>query len=331
MSKQILNNLEQYSVIRGKINDNFTELYKNAVVETSTTLTISAGVITVVNTVHDILGEGGSGVDDSLDTINGYSAEQLLFIRPNGNAGSITITNDGNIVTPTGENYTIPSNGMVLMQYDGSKWRMVGSSGFPIANNEFITWVDNVGNVVNVMKLNVSNEIEFAKTLNVGPIEFEADSGAVTAMNMPVTSESSDGDEMSMALSIDSNPALKVKGSADGIGGIDGIQLVVYGGIVLNGDSLVDVDSSTYTVKESDLVLLVSYTSTGACTITIPSSQILTKRKIIIKDSGGLAGTNNITIATEGSETIDGSATLVIDGNYESATIVSDGTNLFII
>ena len=52
---------------------------------------------------------------------------------------------------------------------------------------------------------------------------------------------------------------------------------------------------------------------------------------IVIKDAGGLAGTNNITIATEGAEKIDGLDTLVINNNYNSVTLYSDGTNWFAI
>lgn len=52
---------------------------------------------------------------------------------------------------------------------------------------------------------------------------------------------------------------------------------------------------------------------------------------LIVKDSTGSAATNNITITTPGSETIDGASTYVLDWNYGSVTIVSDGTNYFVL
>ena len=52
-------------------------------------------------------------------------------------------------------------------------------------------------------------------------------------------------------------------------------------------------------------------------------------RIVIIKDVGGSANTNNITIATEGSETIDGSASSTISSNYGVVRLFSDGTNWF--
>ena len=69
-------------------------------------------------------------------------------------------------------------------------------------------------------------EVQPKMTLATGPIEFEEDSGAVTAMNMPVSSDSSDGDEMSMSLSIDSNPVLKIYGEADGTGGVKNTGMI---------------------------------------------------------------------------------------------------------
>ena len=79
--------------------------------------------------------------------------------------------------------------------------------------------------------LTINSAIELNSTLETGPIEAEEDSGAITAMNMPVTSTPSDGDEMSMTMSIDSNPILKVKASADGTGGVDELEVIHLGDI----------------------------------------------------------------------------------------------------
>lgn len=172
------------------------------------------------------------------------------------------------------------------------------------------------------------NEVQPFMTLATGPIEFEEDSGAITAMNLPVTSSASDGDEESFSFSIDSNPILKVKGLADGSGGINNEQLQSYGGIIRNTTT---VNSASYSLNANDDILLVSYTSTGAVSLTLPSAQCVDGRIIVIKDSGGAAVDNNITIETEGSETIDGSATKVISSNYGSVKLISNGANWFVI
>ena len=90
------------------------------------------------------------------------------------------------------------------------------------------------------------------------------------------------------------------------------------------------VSTATYTVLGTDTKLHVTNTATAATTITIPTALITAGIDILIKDGGGLSGTNNITIIGEGGETIDGAATAVIAGNYDAISIYSDGTNLFI-
>jgi len=96
-------------------------------------------------------------------------------------------------------------------------------------------------------------------------------------------------------------------------------------------DNVTIVAAATYDLLVTDYILDIAYTATGAVTsLTLPTAQVVKGRIIIIKDSGGTAGTNNITIDTEGAETIDGAATAVISSNYTSINLYSDGTNWFI-
>lgn len=68
----------------------------------------------------------------------------------------------------------------------------------------------------------------------------------------------------------------------------------------------------------------------AARTVTIRSVDILEEGRIfIIKDEAGNAFTNNITVATEGSETIDGCASAIIVQDYASLMLYSNGSNLF--
>lgn len=94
--------------------------------------------------------------------------------------------------------------------------------------------------------------------------------------------------------------------------------------------AITTVNAATYDLLATDYILHVTYSATGACAITLPTAQVVAGRTVIIKDAGGLAGTNNITVDTEGAETIDGSATAVINSNYSAINIYSDGTNWFI-
>lgn len=90
------------------------------------------------------------------------------------------------------------------------------------------------------------------------------------------------------------------------------------------------VSAATKTLGTGDDILHVTYTATGACTVTWPTAQIVSGRVIRVKDAGGDCSTNNITVATEGSQTIDGEASYVMTQDYSAITIYCDGSNLFI-
>lgn len=72
--------------------------------------------------------------------------------------------------------------------------------------------------------------------------------------------------------------------------------------------------------------------NTSARTITVSSADIEVAGTVIkVIDAAGTASSaNNITIATEGSQTINGTATQTISTDYGSLSMVSDGSNLFI-
>ena len=86
--------------------------------------------------------------------------------------------------------------------------------------------------------------------------------------------------------------------------------------------------TAAYTTTTSEFLVGVDTTS-AAVTITLGSATVTSGRVVIINDEGGSAGTNNITVATEGSETIDGAATQTIAANYGTLRLYSDGTNWF--
>jgi len=86
--------------------------------------------------------------------------------------------------------------------------------------------------------------------------------------------------------------------------------------------------SANYQTKDERFVGVDS--TGGAVTITLATRDLARGKQFTIKDVGGGAGSNNITVATEGSETIDGAATQTISTNYGSLNIFSNGINWFI-
>lgn len=79
--------------------------------------------------------------------------------------------------------------------------------------------------------------------------------------------------------------------------------------------------NSDYTIKNGDYYIAVM----GGHTVTLSGAE--KSRKIIIKDEAGTAGTSPITVAG----TIDGVSNYVINTDYGSLRLISDGTNWFLI
>ena len=94
-------------------------------------------------------------------------------------------------------------------------------------------------------------------------------------------------------------------------------------------ESNVSVTGATYAARAGDR--LIGVNRAGAVTVTLPTAQLRAGRTYTIKDESGAAATNNITVATEGSETIDGSATDILSEDYGSKAYYSDGSNWFTV
>lgn len=82
------------------------------------------------------------------------------------------------------------------------------------------------------------------------------------------------------------------------------------------------------TVSDQGIIQAVD-TSGGTVTVTLASAMVEDGAEIIVKDEGGNAGTNAITVDTEGGETIDGNASITIGADYGRRRLYSDGTDWF--
>lgn len=74
---------------------------------------------------------------------------------------------------------------------------------------------------------------------------------------------------------------------------------------------------------------ILAITSTGAArAVTLPAASTAPAgQQFTVKDEGGGATANNITITRAGSDVIDGATTYVLDANYEAVTFYSDGVS----
>lgn len=102
-----------------------------------------------------------------------------------------------------------------------------------------------------------------------------------------------------------------------------------HSGVERGGDAVLAPGDGNNGSTTSDTYYVFADTNDSTATITLSSSDAIEGREIVIVDVGGNAGVNAITIDTEGSENIDGSASTTISTNNGSVRVVSDGTNWF--
>lgn len=103
-------------------------------------------------------------------------------------------------------------------------------------------------------------------------------------------------------------------------GNITATGSISAAGIVLP----ITTKTTTYTVTLNDYSVIGDATS-GAFTITLPTAVGITGRIYMFKKSD--ASANAVTIACNGSETINGSATLAISAQNQLSRLQSDGAN----
>lgn len=85
---------------------------------------------------------------------------------------------------------------------------------------------------------------------------------------------------------------------------------------------------ASYTITSTDTVILADASSNGV-TITLPAASSFTGYRFYIKRKD--ASANTVTIGRTGSDTIDGATSQTLNAQYTSATVVSDGSNWYII
>ena len=89
--------------------------------------------------------------------------------------------------------------------------------------------------------------------------------------------------------------------------------------------------NSTATASTTDYFIGVDTTS-NAVDLRLPSAaSLLDGQTFIVKDEGGAAGTNKITILASGSQTIDGQNSVVLKSPFASLQLYCNGTNKYFV
>jgi hypothetical protein len=103
--------------------------------------------------------------------------------------------------------------------------------------------------------------------------------------------------------------------------------LSVNGGLTLSRREV----SSSVTLAATDYYIGVTSIN-NPVSLTLPGAQLLNSgQTFVIKDEGGSASTNNVTIQASGSQTIDGQNSVILESPYASIQLYCNGTNKFFI
>lgn len=97
----------------------------------ATELTISSGAITITQSYHTVDTESDASTDD-LDTINGGTGGDVLFLRAANASRTVTLRHgNGNIVLHDQGDYDLNDTDKVIqLIYDGTNWHVVNTTTF---------------------------------------------------------------------------------------------------------------------------------------------------------------------------------------------------------
>lgn len=93
------------------------------------------------------------------------------------------------------------------------------------------------------------------------------------------------------------------------------------GGTILTIES--KTETATITLPNDKLILCNA--TTGAIVINLPAAATVSAKRVTIKKTDD--SINTVTADGDGAETINGAATLVIEFQYSSVTLISNGTS----
>jgi len=229
---------------------------------------------------------------------DGKELEHVLKITSNPDQYNLT-TIGADAYKLTGESNLTFNGGTNTLTVTGEISASVGiSSSFFIGDGRFLTNVPVRGGIFNELTNNLAaTTSSIAVGGSTAPDHAVAVSGAMSA-------------------------SLNVSAS-----GFVGGRLHISGAVVYHHKT----STATMTASVDDFYIGMDSTA-GAIELRLPDAAVLTDgHTYIIKDEGGEAGTNNITILASGSQTIDGENSLVLESSYASLSLYCNGFDRYYV
>jgi hypothetical protein len=121
-----------------------------------------------------------------------------------------------------------------------------------------------------------------------------------------------------------------ISGSTAQFTNLTASSIINNGGFVSKRTS---VSTNTTLNSSQHIIGIDTATATGSLTLSLPNASTLSNGQVyIIKDEGGMADTKTITISCSvGSQTIDGSSTMIIESPYAAVNIYCNGLDKYFI
>jgi len=209
---------------------------------------------------------GGDGGDLLLSAGDGQTAggDVLIF------AGSATA--DGSVYLGANNTSTFDWDVYVGTQALNDSTNLVATTAFVdraitantldlstsfLPHNTWLKALDNGGDTVNLLKF-AYDKILFGADIGISSLSIEPDAGIITLASMDVTSGSAHGDTMALQMAIDGIIPWRMRGTADGAGGLVGDSLVmdINTDLVFNSTDILGADTIHANVFDgSDFVL----------------------------------------------------------------------------
>ena len=172
----------------------------------------------------------------------------------------------------------------------------------------------------NILSGNLSTS-DGANIINVPRVSNATDNGIVTNVGGNAN-----------ALNCETN--LTFDGSKLGIvGNISGSGQAQFGSLQIAGGLQLHRTFTNSTITASTSTYYIGVDSTNnIVNVRLPSASLLTDgQTYVVKDEGGNAASNNITILASGAETIDGQNSIVLESPHASIQLYCNGSNKYFI
>jgi hypothetical protein len=233
---------------------------------------------------------------------------KVLISDGSGNATWQTMAGgSGSLASDSDVTITSPTDGQVLT-YDGTagKWENKPTSSATDATTGNPGLVQLAGDLGGSGTSATAPKVNFANDTLHLPLAGGTMTGKLTASSFQLTTSPSNGDVLTSDAS--GNAAWQAPAGS-------------------NTHSVQTISSGPYAIQTSDEIILVDAGS-GNVVLTLPTAAGNSNAYDVKKID---SSTHTVTVNTTSSQTIDGGATVTLQVQYASITLVSDGSNWFVV